>query len=471
MKAFDYPVFDVQIAASVPTDSDAVLEWRERSVLTAIADRSRERDQTLAPAEAPKAQWTFVKLASASSVFERLTQARKALAGAWQVGDQHLTLVADSAEALDALLSAALAALYVLPTFKQNPAPAPTVARITLVGPITDADVQIRCAEAEGNALARFLSSLPANELTPWSYRDWVEDLAEAEGWDFRVYDYKELQQMGAGAFLAVAQGSDSHDAAIVRVQYRGKPDSTDTLALVGKGVCFDTGGYNLKIGGSMFGMHGDMGGSAVVLGTLLAATRLGLPFNMTGWLALVANHLGPNAYHANQVVRALNGTTIEVVDTDAEGRMILADTLTLASRERPQWVFDYATLTGTCITALSTRYSGVFTNHDDWWMPLISAGQRSGERVWPFPIDPDYDEQIKSDIADIQQCNPGKSSDHIDAARFLSRFVEAGVPWVHVDLAADSHKGGLGHVPTEITGFGVRFTRQWLQDEASGSR
>ena len=181
MKAFDYPVFDVQIAASVPTDSDAVLEWRERSVLTAITDRNRERDQTLAPVEAPNGQWTFVKLASASSVFERLTQARKAMSGAWQVGDQHLTLVADSAEALDALLSAALAALYVLPTFKQSPAPAPTVTRITLVGPTNDADVRIRCAEAEGNALARFLSSLPANELTPWSYRDWVEDLAEAE--------------------------------------------------------------------------------------------------------------------------------------------------------------------------------------------------------------------------------------------------------------------------------------------------
>ncbi|MEX1215249.1 leucyl aminopeptidase family protein [Saccharospirillum sp.] len=468
MKAFDYPVFDVQIASAVPTDSDAVLEWREHSALTAIASRDRDRDQTLGSDAAPGAQWAFVKLKEAATVFERLTQARKAVSGAWQTGDQHLTLVADSAGVLDALLSAALAALYTLPTFKQDPAPASTVNRITLVGPIAADDVKVRCAEAEGNALTRFLSTLPANELTPWSYREWVEDLAEAEGWDYRVYDYKELEQMGAGAFLAVAQGSESQDASIVRVQYRGKPESTETLALVGKGVCFDTGGYNLKVSGSMFGMHGDMGGSAVVLGSLLTATRLGLPFNMTGWLALVANHLGPNAYHANQVVRALNGTTIEVVDTDAEGRMILADTLTLATRERPQWVFDYATLTGTCMAALSTRYSGVFTNHDAWWMPLIGSGQRSGERVWPFPIDPDYDEQIKSDIADIQQCNPGKSSDHIDAARFLSRFVEAGVPWVHLDLAADSHKGGLGHVPSDVTGFGIRLTRQWLQDWSS---
>lgn len=180
----------------------------------------------------------------------------------------------------------------------------------------------------------------------------------------------------------------------------------------------------------------------------------------MTVWLALTENHIGPQAYHANEWVRALNGTTIEVVDTDAEGRMILADTLTLASREKPQLVIDYATLTGACVGALSTRYSGAFTNNEDWVMPLISAGKASGERIWPFPLDIDYDENIKSSVADIQQCNPGKSSDHIDAARFLSRFVEPGVNWVHLDLSAAKHKGGLAHVPTDVNGFGVRLTQ-----------
>jgi len=463
MKAFDYPRIATEILSQAPDRFDAALEWRSQSQQPALSSRSiRERQQTLLT---DGGQWTFVKQdADASNPFELLTAARKAVAGAWQAEDRHLVLIADTGDDLDALLSATLAALYDLPTYKQDAKPSNRLEKITLVGPFDEARLNRRLAEAEGNALVRFLSTLPANELNAWSYRDRVEELAENEGWECRVYSYKELEQMGAGAFLAVARGSEDDEASIVRIQYRGKPDSTDSTALVGKGVCFDTGGYNLKTGGYMFGMNGDMGGSAVVLGNLLTASRLKLPVNLTGWLALVENHIGPKAYHANQLVKSLNGTTIEVVDTDAEGRMVLADTLTLASREHPQAVFDYATLTGTCVSALSTRYSGVFTNQDAWLMPLIQAGRDSGERVWPFPLDPDYDDQIKSEVADIQQCNPGKSSDHIDAARFLSRFVESGVRWVHVDLSADHHKGGLAHVPTEVTGFGVRLTQRMLE-------
>lgn len=205
------------------------------------------------------------------------------------------------------------------------------------------------------------------------------------------------------------------------------------------------------------------MGGSALVLGNLITASRRKQKINLTGWLAITDNYIGPRAFHSNEWVRALNGTTIEIVDTDAEGRMVLADTLTLASREHPKAVIDYATLTGACIGALSTRYSGCFTNHDPWFLPLIEAGKISGERIWPFPMDADYDENIKSSVADVMQCNPGKSSDHIDAARFLSRFVEPTVPWVHVDLSSAHHKGGLAQVPTDVTGFGVRLTQTLL--------
>lgn len=461
MKDFGYPRFDIACHAQLPDHFDAAVEWREESRLPELSGRKERDRQTTLLAEGK--QWTFVKLNTAKTVFERLTQARKAVANAWQAQDQSLVLIADDEDSLDALLSAALAALYTLPTYKREPEPAAGVQRISLVGPISEERIKQRQAEAEGNALTRFLATLPANELNAWSYRDWVEDLAEAEGWEFRVYSYRELEQMGAGAFLAVARGSENEEASIVRVQYRGNPSDTESAALVGKGVCFDTGGYDLKVGGSMFGMNGDMGGSAVVLGNLLTATRLGLPINLTGWLALVENHIGPRAYHSNQLVKALNGTTIEVVDTDAEGRMVLADTLTLASREHPQAVFDFATLTGSCVGALSTRYSGVFTNQEDWIMPLIQAGRDSGERVWPFPMDEDYDDQIKSEVADTQQCHPGRSSDHIDAARFLSRFIEPGVRWVHVDLSADGHKGGLAHVPTDVTGFGIRVTQLLL--------
>jgi len=163
------------------------------------------------------------------------------------------------------------------------------------------------------------------------------------------------------------------------------------------------------------------------------------------------------------KVVRAANGTSIEIVHTDAEGRMVLADTLALAARTKPRLIIDYATLTGACVYALSTRYSGVFGNRADLLERLTEAGRRSGERVWPFPMDADYDEPLKSDIADIKQCTVESEADHILAARFLSRFVPAAVPWIHVDLAAHSHKGGLAHVPGDVTGFGVTLTVQAL--------
>ncbi|MDX1474911.1 MAG: leucyl aminopeptidase family protein [Reinekea sp.] len=458
MKTFDYPQLQLQQVTTLPADADCCIEWRETSE-HALINQHLNGERRLRQLLPNGVLWSFGKAPKTVSEFERLTLARAMVLGAMRKDDRHLVLIADDADHLQALLSAALAAQYELPTFKKNQ-PAKRELTISLLGPIDAETISLRQAEAEGNAYTRYLTALPANELNPWSYRELIEELAETEGWECKVYRYKELEKMGAGAFLAVARGSMNKEASIVRVHYKGNPDSVDTIALVGKGVTMDTGGYNLKTGGSMFGMNGDMNGSAVVLGNMLAATRRGEKVNMTGWLALTDNHIGSGAYHANEWVRALNGTTIEVVDTDAEGRMILADTLTLASREHPKAVIDYATLTGACIAALSTRYSGVFTNHEPWFLPLIEAGKQSGERIWPFPIDADYDENIKSNIADIQQCNPGKSSDHIDAARFLSRFIEPNVPWVHVDLASAVHKGGLAHVSTDITGFGIRLTQ-----------
>jgi leucyl aminopeptidase len=155
------------------------------------------------------------------------------------------------------------------------------------------------------------------------------------------------------------------------------------------------------------------------------------------------------------------------VVHSDAEGRMVLADTLALASREKPELILDFATLTGACVAALTERYSGAFTNRDrlhDW---LQSTGRRSGERVWCFPLDADFDAELESPIADVMQCTLDNKGDHILAARFLSRFVAAGIPWVHVDLSAAEHKGGLAHVPTEFTGFGVRYACHLLGDAA----
>lgn len=393
-----------------------------------------------------------------TSTFERHIQVRKWLAVLGDAAPASVHIQGDDAPWVEALVAALLARQVQLPSFKADQAKGQELARISVE---LELDGQRLLAEAKGNGLARWLSALPASELTPAKYRTVLEQLARDNGWQLEMYDQTRLDGMGAGAFLAVSKGSDNDEAAIVRLRYRPQ-GARAKVALVGKGLCFDTGGYNLKTS-HMFGMQGDMGGSAVALGTLWALSELGSDLEVDCWLALAENHIGPKAYKPNDLVRALNGTTIEVVDTDAEGRMVLADTLTLASRENPALVLDYATLTGACIRAIGTAQSGVFSNRDDWREALIAAGRQSGERVWPFPLDSDYDDNIESDVADIKQCHPGTSCDHIDAARFLSRFVEPGVNWVHVDLSAAEHKGGLGLVATEVTGFGVRFSLQAL--------
>jgi leucyl aminopeptidase len=160
-----------------------------------------------------------------------------------------------------------------------------------------------------------------------------------------------------------------------------------------------------------------------------------------------------------------MNGVTIQVVHSDAEGRMVLADTLALAARARPGLLLDFATLTGACVNALTDRYSGAFTNRPELEAALQSAGRASGERVWCFPMDADFDAELESPVADVMQCTMDSKGDHILAARFLGRFVPKDVAWAHVDLSASERKGGLAHVPTEFTGFGVRFAVQLLGD------
>lgn len=316
-------------------------------------------------------------------------------------------------------------------------------------------------AKAQGNLLTRELTVLPPNELPPGIYRGYIRKLSADQGWTYREFDVRALRKMGAGAFVAVAQGSDPEDAAIVHVQRRIGAQCK-TVALVGKGICFDTGGHNLKPARHMYGMHEDMNGSAVVLGILSAVTRAALPVNIDCWLAIAQNHVGPRAYKQNDVVTALDGTTIEITHTDAEGRMVLADTLAMAVKRKPDVILDFATLTGSMHVALGSRYSGVFCNRDALQQLALAAGQASGERVWAFPMDADYEGDLESGIADVKQCTLEGEADHILAARFLGRFVKD-TPWLHMDLSASSHKGGLGAVGSDVTGFGVAWGMEML--------
>jgi leucyl aminopeptidase len=440
---------------------------------------------------APGTRISLLVIDPAQSTFELLTRARKTVAVLRNPAPETLMLAVFGLDATlaerasEAVIAAALAADFAMPDFKSKRRPARRLKQIHIYGHKAAHGYARTLAEARGNNLARFLTALPPNELTPGSYRLRVLKLARAYGWKAEFLDTKKLKARGAGAFLAVAQGSPEPDAGILHLRYVPKPQPRDpsraalaslpsakkksnkgTLALVGKGICFDTGGTNLKPARHMHGMHEDMEGSAVALGALLALTELKVGFPVDCWLALAQNHIGPKAYKQNDVVKAANGTTIEIMHTDAEGRMVLADTLTLASRNKPQLIMDYATLTGACVAALSARMSGAVTNRMAYVPSVIEAGWESGERVWPFPLEKDYHKALKSGIADVKQCTLDSDADHILAASFLRMFIENDVPWIHVDLSAGNCKGGLAHVPTDITGFGVRFTLNLLLDQ-----
>lgn len=318
-------------------------------------------------------------------------------------------------------------------------------------------------ARVAGNALCRQLTVSPPNELTPAIYRAKIADLAQQYGWQHEELNMQKLKELGAGAFVAVGQGSEPQDAAIVHLTYHGD-NAKQHLALVGKGICFDTGGHNLKPAKYMLGMHEDMNGSAVALGVLLAATKMQLPVKLECWLAIAQNHISPAAYKQNDVVTALNGMTIEIVHTDAEGRMVLADTLTLASRQKPDAIIDFATLTGSMISALGDRMSGVISNNSSLACKAVGAGNKSGERVVAFPLEEDYDSDLESEIADIKQCTLEGGADHIHAARFLSKFIENDTPWLHTDLSSANRKGGLGAIASDTNGFGVGFGIEMLK-------
>ncbi len=414
-------------------------------------------------------------IGATASPFERLALAGRMLKesagrepetlGLRALGFGKLTAAAPAQAALDALLAAALAQAFPLPAYRA-PSGVERRTKQIVLHDYDGGDLRYEVASAAGTNLARWLTALPPNMLDAPAYRRAIGELARKHGLSFKWLDEQALRRAGANAFLAVSAANERPGAGIAHLQYRPgrrKAATSPDLALIGKGILFDTGGVNLKPHRSMLDMHTDMGGSAVALATLIALAELRAPFAADAWLAITENNIGPKGYRPQEVVRAANGVTIQVIHTDAEGRMVLADTLALAARTKPKLMLDFATLTGAAVYALTERMSGVFTNRPALAQHLVEAGRASGERVWNFPFDADYDSDLESKVADIVQCALEGKGDHILAARFLSRFVPEGLAWAHVDLSAATRTGGLGHINTEVTGFGVRYALQLL--------
>ena len=339
--------------------------------------------------------------------------------------------------------------------------------RLTIVtDDVQEARAQFRRldAAASGVALARDLVNEPGNVIYPESFVERARALAEL-GVGIEVLTETKLRRLGMNALLAVGGGS-AHRPRLLVLQWRGSGRRRAApFAFVGKGVTFDTGGISIKPARHMEEMKGDMAGAAAVVGLMRALAERQAPVDAVGVLPLVENTTSGQAYRPGDVITTLSGRTIEVVDTDAEGRMILVDALHYTvERFKPRSIVDLATLTGSVIRALGHIYAGVFANDDVLAEQLSAAGRQVGERLWRLPLDPDYDDHLKSEIADMRQCAPDEdSADAVHAAQLLQRFV-GDVPWAHLDIAGrDFNRKVRPTGPVGAAGFGVRLLDEFL--------
>ena len=352
----------------------------------------------------------------------------------------------------------ALLATSAMPSFDSKQKKLP-VSRVFLYGTSGPRGIRLGKIAAQANTLTRWLCILPSNILSAQALTSCAQDLSAAHNLECELFDENKLTDLKAGAFLSVT--SKRNPGNLLRISYRCKNPQAKRIALIGKGVCFDTGGVNLKSHNSMLGMQGDMSGAAIVLAVILAATKLELPVHIDAWMAIAENLLEPESSKPGDIVVSHLGKSIEIIHTDAEGRMLLADTLSIASKSKPDVLATFATLTGTMIHAVGTRISGV-TGNDQLVSQAQLAAASSGERLERFSLPDDYRDYLKSSVADLAQCSADSVPDHILAGLFLQEFT-CGIPWLHLDLSATSNKGGLGAVPTDITGFGTNLALHWL--------
>lgn len=315
-------------------------------------------------------------------------------------------------------------------------------------------------AARKGTFFARDLVTSPPNILTPMNYAEQIRQTLTPEGVKVKILNRKNLERLGMGALLGVAQGSENEGCVVV-MEWNGNPGSKETkAAFVGKGVTFDTGGISLKPSAGMEDMKYDMGGSASVCGAMLALAARKAAVNAVGIVGLVENMPDGKAQRPSDVVTSLSGQTIEVLNTDAEGRLVLADILTYVQDQfAPEIMIDLATLTGAMVIALGSEYAGIFSNSDKLSEKLTQAGLDTGEKVWRFPLHKNYDKCVDSKIADMQNISSERGAGSITAAQFLQRFVSEKTEWVHIDIAGVAWtKKGLDVCPAGASGFGVRL-------------
>ena len=326
-----------------------------------------------------------------------------------------------------------------------------------------EAAVALGSAIARGTMLARDLSNQPGNKLTPTILAEKAQEVADGTGLTCEIFDLAKLKEKGFGTLIAVAQGSQE-EPRFITLEYIPDGEKRETVVFVGKGITFDSGGISLKPGKGMEEMKHDMSGAAAVLGAMQVIGNIKPNLHVVGLIAASENMPSGTAIKPGDVVTSFSGKTVEIINTDAEGRLVLADALGYAGRYEPQAVIDLATLTGAVIVALGNFTAGMMGTDQDVMNRLQAAGEKTHERVWQLPLWDDYDEQIKSDTADAKNIGDGTAGT-IAGAVFLKKFAE-GYPWVHLDIAGTAwDMKGSSYVPKTASGFGVRLLVQLAQD------
>ena len=317
----------------------------------------------------------------------------------------------------------------------------------------------------EGTFFARDLVSEPGNILHPDEYARRLKSLSK-DGLKVNIYDEKKLKKLGMHALLGVGQGS-VRGSYLVTLEWKGLKDNSRPLAFVGKGVRFDTGGYSLKPARFMEDMTYDMAGSAAVVGLMKTLAVRKAKVNAVGVVGLVENMVSGNAQRPGDIVKSFSGKTIEVLNTDAEGRLVLADALTYTEKKfKPKFIIDLATLTGAIIVSLGSEYAGLFSNNDDLSKKIIKAGERVQEKLWRMPLHKNYDKLINSKNADMQNINYVGGAGSTTAAQFLQRFILKNTPWAHLDIAGMAFSKYGGSLNSGgATGFGVKLLNELIEE------
>ena len=343
----------------------------------------------------------------------------------------------------------------------------PTLTEIVVVGAPAGAEPAwtVEAAVAEGVELTRELVTEPGNVIYPESFVARCRERLAGTGIEITVLDEREMHDLGMGALIGVAQGS-LQPPRLLALVWNGGEAGTKPTAFVGKGVTFDTGGISLKSPAGMEDMKWDMGGAAAVVGAMLALARRGARANVVGVCGLVENMPDGNAQRPGDVVRTMSGQTVEVINTDAEGRLVLCDALTWTQKTfQPAAVVDLATLTGAIIGTLAHEYAGLFSNDDALASGLTTAGKACGDALWRLPMGAAYDKQIDSAIADMKNVG-GRFGGSITAAQFIQRFIDKGTPWAHLDIAGVVWADKPGQTWDKgATGYGVRLLDRYVRD------